>query len=162
MRIDVNACGCTQGCTDTLRESAQKVDLWKRILCRTGELNLPQQHASSMLYQLSYMSTSQCKKIWMTMSLWMLCRRPGSSSQNMPQSKKHSRKDTVTRLPAVCLFPSYEPAAYTVEPLIRSETCHIFDSLSRLKDIITDAKYSSWKWTFCETQLIKFCQALQP
>ena len=54
VHTNVNACGCTQGCTDTLRESAQKVDLWKRILCRTGELNLPQQHASSMLYQLSY------------------------------------------------------------------------------------------------------------
>ena len=26
MRTDVNACGCTQGCTDTVRESALKAD----------------------------------------------------------------------------------------------------------------------------------------
>ena len=42
MRTDVNACDCTRGCTDTVRESALKVDSGKKIPCRTGELNLPQ------------------------------------------------------------------------------------------------------------------------
>ena len=42
------------GCTDTIRESALKVDSGRKIPCRTGELNLPQRPASLMLYQLRY------------------------------------------------------------------------------------------------------------
>ena len=44
---DVNACSFTQGCMDTVRESALKVDWQKNPL-------LQPQHAGSMLYQLSY------------------------------------------------------------------------------------------------------------
>ena len=40
MRTDVNACDCTQGCTDTERESALKVDSGKKIPFCTGESNL--------------------------------------------------------------------------------------------------------------------------
>ena len=50
---DVNACDCTQGCTDTERESAPKVVSGKKIPCCTGESNLCQRHDSLMLYQLS-------------------------------------------------------------------------------------------------------------
>ena len=46
-----------EGCTDTVGESALKVDSGRKILCGTGEWNLPQQHASSTLYQLSYVPT---------------------------------------------------------------------------------------------------------
>ena len=40
MRADVNECYCTQGCTDTVRESALKVELHTRSLLTkgTGEL----------------------------------------------------------------------------------------------------------------------------
>ena len=55
---DVNACYCTQGCTDTVRESALKVDpKKKKIPCRTGESNLRRRRAGPMLYQLSYIPT---------------------------------------------------------------------------------------------------------
>ena len=54
LRTDVNACDCTRGCTDTVRESALKVDFGRKIPSRTGESNLRQQRAGPMLYQLSY------------------------------------------------------------------------------------------------------------
>ena len=54
VRIDINACDCTRGCTDTVRESALKVDSRRKIPCRTGESNLRRQRAGPMLYQLSY------------------------------------------------------------------------------------------------------------
>ena len=36
VRTDVNACGCTRGCTEIENESALKVDSGKKISCRTG------------------------------------------------------------------------------------------------------------------------------
>ena len=53
VQTDVNARNCTQGCTDTVRESALKADSGRKIPCRTRESNLCQQHADPMLYQLS-------------------------------------------------------------------------------------------------------------
>ena len=50
----VNACDCTRGCTDTVRESPLKVDSGRKIPCGTGESNLRRRRAGSMLYQLSY------------------------------------------------------------------------------------------------------------
>ena len=47
----VNACGCTQECTDTVRESALKVDSGRKTPCRTGESNLCQRRAGPTLYQ---------------------------------------------------------------------------------------------------------------
>ena len=43
-----------EGCTDTVRESALKVDSGRKIPCHTGESNLRQRRAGRMLYQLSY------------------------------------------------------------------------------------------------------------
>ena len=43
-----------EGCTDTARESALKVDSGRKIPCQTGDLNLPQWCAGWMPYQLSY------------------------------------------------------------------------------------------------------------
>ena len=57
VHTDVNACDCTQGCTDTVEESALKVDSGREIPCRTGESNLRRQRAGPMLYQLSYIPT---------------------------------------------------------------------------------------------------------
>ena len=51
-----NACDCTQGFMDTVRESALKVDSGRKIPSHIGVLNLCQQHADPMLYQLSYLS----------------------------------------------------------------------------------------------------------
>ena len=45
------------GCTDTVRESALKVDCGRKIPCRTGESNLRLQRAGPMLYRLSYIPT---------------------------------------------------------------------------------------------------------
>ena len=54
VRTDVNARGCTRGCTDTARECAEKVDSGRTVLHRTGDSNLPQRRAGPTLYQLSY------------------------------------------------------------------------------------------------------------
>ena len=54
VRIDLYARDCTRRCTDTVKESALKVDSGRKIPCRTGESNLPQRHAGPTLYQLSY------------------------------------------------------------------------------------------------------------
>ena len=43
-----------EGCVDKVRESALKVDKGRKIPCRIGESDLPQQHAGLTLYQLSY------------------------------------------------------------------------------------------------------------
>ena len=57
---NVNACGCTQGCTDTVRESAPKAASGRKISCHTGEPNLPQRRAGTTLYQLSYIPNPIC------------------------------------------------------------------------------------------------------
>ena len=36
VRTDVNACDCARGCTDTVRESALKVDSGRKIPCYTS------------------------------------------------------------------------------------------------------------------------------
>ena len=57
MRTDVNACNCTRGCSETVRESALNVDSLRKIPCHTKESNLHWQHAGLMLYRLSYIPT---------------------------------------------------------------------------------------------------------
>ena len=54
VRTIVNACDCIRGCTDTVRESALKVDSGRKIPFGTGESNQRQRRAGPMLYQLSY------------------------------------------------------------------------------------------------------------
>ena len=49
------------GCTDTAKESALKDDSGRKISCRTGQSNLHWQHASIILYHLSYISTPAIK-----------------------------------------------------------------------------------------------------
>ena len=61
VRTYVNACDCTRGCVDTVRESAVKVDSGRKIPCRTGESNLRQHRAGPMLYQLSYIPSPNSK-----------------------------------------------------------------------------------------------------
>ena len=53
MRTNVNACNCTRGCTDTVGESALKVDSGRKIPFRTGESNLRQRRAGPGPYQLN-------------------------------------------------------------------------------------------------------------
>ena len=48
VRTDVNACDCTRGCTDTVRESALKVEPGRKIPCRTGGSNLRQRRDGPM------------------------------------------------------------------------------------------------------------------
>ena len=54
VRTVVNTFDCTRGHTDTVRESALKVDSGRKIPCRSGESNLRQRRAGPMLYHLSY------------------------------------------------------------------------------------------------------------
>ena len=61
VRIYVDARVCIRGCTDTVRESALKVDPWSKIPCRTGESNLRQRHAGPMLHQVSYIPSPTLK-----------------------------------------------------------------------------------------------------
>ena len=46
---DVNACDCVRGCTDTVKESAVKVDSGRKIPFRTGESNLRRRRADPKL-----------------------------------------------------------------------------------------------------------------
>ena len=68
VRTDVNACDCVRGCTDTVRESALKVDSGRKIYCCTRESNQGIEPGNptreSMLYQLSSIPTSLCD--WLT------------------------------------------------------------------------------------------------
>ena len=57
VHTDVNACDCALGFTDTVRESALKVDSGRKIPCRTGKANLRRRRAGPVLYQLSYIPT---------------------------------------------------------------------------------------------------------
>ena len=57
VRVDINACDCTRGFTDTVRESALKVDSRRKIPCHTGESNLRRQRAGPMPDQLSHIPT---------------------------------------------------------------------------------------------------------
>ena len=43
-----------EGCTDTVGESALKVDSGRKIPCRTGESNLRQRRGGPTLYQLCH------------------------------------------------------------------------------------------------------------
>ena len=54
VRTAANVCDRTRGFTDTVRESAPKVDSGRNIPCRTEESNLSERHASPTHYQLSY------------------------------------------------------------------------------------------------------------
>ena len=57
VRTDVNACDCTRGCADTVRESALKVDSGGKLPCRNGESNTSRRCAGPTFYQLSYIPT---------------------------------------------------------------------------------------------------------
>ena len=57
VRTEINACDCARGCTDTVRESALKVDSERKIPCGTEESNLRWQRSDPMLYQLNYIPT---------------------------------------------------------------------------------------------------------
>ena len=57
VRTYVNACVCTRGCPDTVRESALKDNSGRNIPCRTGESNLRLRRAGPTLYELGYTPT---------------------------------------------------------------------------------------------------------
>ena len=57
VRTVVKACDCARRCTDTVRESALKVDSGRKTSCRIGDSNLRRRRAGPMLYQLSYNPT---------------------------------------------------------------------------------------------------------
>ena len=57
MCTDVNACDCTRGCADTVKQSALKVDCRRKIPCHTGVSNLRWWRAGPLIYQLRYIPT---------------------------------------------------------------------------------------------------------
>ena len=59
---DFNACDCTRG-TDTVRESARKVDSGRKTPYRTVGSNLRQRRAGPSLYRLGYIPTLTRRKI---------------------------------------------------------------------------------------------------
>ena len=75
VHTDVNACNSTRGCTDTVGESALKVDSRRKISCRTWESDLRQRRAGPMLYQLNYIpihtpSASSGQKLFYALTHW--------------------------------------------------------------------------------------------
>ena len=91
VRRDVNACDCTRECTDTVRESALKVDSERKIPCRNGESNLPRRRASPMLYQLSYFS-SRTHTPSPPPSLAIIPYYPLTTPPSPPQKKKGKKE----------------------------------------------------------------------
>ena len=69
MCTDVNACNCTWGCTDTVRESALTVDYRRKICSHARESNLRWRSASPMLNQLSYIPTLSVFLGWGSLDL---------------------------------------------------------------------------------------------
>ena len=65
VRTDANACDCTRGSTDTVRESALKVGSGRKIPCRIGEWNLCRQRVGLTLYQVSYIPTPLPQKSYL-------------------------------------------------------------------------------------------------
>ena len=72
---DVNACDCTQGCTDTKRESALKVDSRKKIPFHAGESNLHQQCDGRMLQPTELHPTQSFEAFfcWALHLYWICC-----------------------------------------------------------------------------------------
>ena len=64
VRTAVNACDCARGCTDTVGESALKVDSGRQIACFNGESYLRWQRAGPMLFQLSYIPNYLAKQCY--------------------------------------------------------------------------------------------------
>ena len=54
VHTDVNACDCTRGCTDTVRESPMHVDPGGKNPLPHRESNLRRRRAGPMLHQLNY------------------------------------------------------------------------------------------------------------
>ena len=57
MLTDINACDCTWECTDTIRESAVKVEFRRKIPLRTGQSNLRKRRDCPTLYRVNYIPT---------------------------------------------------------------------------------------------------------
>ena len=99
VHTDVNAYDCTRGCTDAVRESALKVDCWRKIPSRTGESNLRRQRAGPMLYQLSYIPI-QLKWIFFPLSGLLIdsnerkSRGPLSGLKRVPRDLKRVHPKT--------------------------------------------------------------------
>ena len=78
VRTDVNACDCTQACTDKRERVCTESWLWeKKIPCLTGKSNLRRRRAGPMLYQLSYITHprhGQCMKCVSAESFTRSCR----------------------------------------------------------------------------------------
>ena len=95
MRTNVNACDCTRGHMDTVRESALKVDAGRKVSCHFRELNLHQKPAGPMLYPLGHIPT---RVLWYmyyiamyAMALyflyWATCREMFAHSRLSSQSR---------------------------------------------------------------------------
>ena len=67
VRTDADACDCTGGCTNAVKESiCLEADSGRKIPCRTGDWNPRQYRAwlfSRALYQLSYSRTQMSSKV---------------------------------------------------------------------------------------------------
>ena len=72
VHIDVNACDCTRACTDTVRESALKVDSGRKSLAAPGESTVCRRRAGPMLEPVELhplmLKTLVCKLIGIVLS----------------------------------------------------------------------------------------------
>ena len=59
-----------EGCTDTVRESALKVDFGRKIPCHTRESNLPQQHACPMCNRATSPTPEASRNCESDLNLW--------------------------------------------------------------------------------------------
>ena len=78
VRTDVNARDCAQGCTDTVRESALKVDSGRKLPYSTEESILRQRFADLMVYQLNYIPTLCTAPLLVLSTVCLLIKSPSA------------------------------------------------------------------------------------
>ena len=102
----------TGGCTDTVRDSALKVDSGRKIPCCTEESNLPQRRAGPTIYQLSCIPAPSLRPrspsfafgtALMTVRLTMALSRPFKENcRALPLSMSLSSRRSMVSYPWLC------------------------------------------------------------
>ena len=99
VRTAVNAYDYKWGCTDTVMDSALKVDSGRKIPCRTRESNVRRLCAGPMLYQLSFIPTLMISRKKSTLGVVDTCAGP---VRDVEDTDCHTQTITVNTHSRVC------------------------------------------------------------
>ena len=114
VRTNLNACDCTLGCTDTVRESTLKVDTGrKKSLAAPGNRTMRRRRAGAMLFQLSYIPTHHASG--MVMDSW---KTPRTASSGREVTYNGIQEQNPYKGPGVMIYwgPSASVSVYNLFP----------------------------------------------